>query len=204
MERNEIKQNELVLSEEEERIHKPRLNRRLWLNCDTDSWPSSVKENAICPLSITVEKDLQLELLEIAKTLEYKDVHSVLNICFWPDCAATDLLKEKFSIFAEDIDKYLVLRNRPLESVYPHKDPVRGTSIYLPLGPLGSEYKPLEIYYDNDEYGVPENDTPIVYAWNTKATHAVFNNNNYRYNMQASLNLPYAEVFEKYRNVFKV
>ena len=63
MEKDEIKQNELVLSEEEERIHKPRLNRRLWLNCDTDSWPSSVKENAICPLSITVEKDLQLELL---------------------------------------------------------------------------------------------------------------------------------------------
>lgn len=204
MEKDKIKQNALVLSDEEEKIHTPRMDRRQWLICDTNSWPSIIKENAICPLNIEIEKDLQLELLEIAKTLEYKDVHKVLNICFWPDCAATDLLKEKFSIFAEDIDKYIVLRNRPLEFVYPHKDPVRGTSIYLPLGPSGNQYKPLEIYYNNDEYGIPENDIPIVYAWNTKATHAVFNNDNYRYNIQASINLPYEEVFKKYRDVFKV
>jgi len=204
MEKDEIKQNELILSDEEEKIHTPRMDRREWLNCDIDNWPEGIKENAICPLKITIEKDLQLELYEIAKKLEYKDVHEVLNICFWPDCAATDILKEKFSIFAEDIDKYLVLRNRPLEFVYPHKDPFRGTSIYLPLGPLGKQYKPLEIYYNNREIGIPENDTPVVYAWNTRVTHAVFNNNNYRYNIQASINLPYEEVFEKYNDLFDI
>ena len=107
MERNEIKQNELVLSDEEEKIHKPRMDRRLWLNCNTSKWPINIKKNAICPLKISIDKDLQLELYEIAKTLEYKDIHKVLNICFWPECAATDLLKEKF------LDKLLLVDVKP-------------------------------------------------------------------------------------------
>ena len=59
MERNEIKQNELVLSDEEEKIHKPRMDRRLWLNCNTSKWPINIKKNAICPLKISIDKDLQ-------------------------------------------------------------------------------------------------------------------------------------------------
>ena len=195
-------QNDLILSEEEKVIHEPRPDRRMWLNCDVCSWPLSVKQNAICPTNIQIEYDLWCELSEIAQKLEYSDIHSVLNICFWPTCEATDRLKEKILIFQDDIDKYIVLRNRPNEIVYPHKDPVRGTSIYLPLLPIGKEYKPLEIYWDNNEYGIPPNDIPRIWLWNTKATHAVFNNEFYRYNIQASINLPYHEVFQKYKNVF--
>lgn len=204
MKKNKVIQNNLVLNEEEKIIHKPRPDRRMWLNCDVDSWPANVKENAICPTNIQIEKDLWKELSEIVQTLEYEDVHAVLNICFWPTCTATDRLKEKLAIFNDDINKYLVLRNRPYESVYPHKDPVRGTSIYLPLLPKGTAYKPLEIYWDNNEYGTSPNDTPVVWLWNTKATHAVFNDKFYRYNIQASLNLPYNEVFKKYKHVLDI
>lgn len=204
MQEDNIKQNPLVLTDEEQAIHKPRMDRREWLNCNPSTWPLRVKQEAICPLKITIEPELQLELYEIVQTLEYKDVHKVLNICFWPECAATTRLREKFAAFGNDIDKYLVLLTAPFEFVYPHKDPVRSTSIYLPLGPMGSNYKPLELYFDNEEYGIPENNEPIVYAWNTKCTHAVFNNNNYRYNIQASINLPYSEVYEKYYDLFDV
>lgn len=204
MEKPKFIQNDLVLSDEEKVIHKPRPDRRMWLDCDVKNWPSSLKENALCPTNITIEQDLWNELSEIVQNLEYEDVHAVLNICFWPTCAATDKLKEKFAVFQEDIDKYLVLRNRPYESVYPHKDPVRGTSIYLPLLPRNEDYKPLEIYWDNFEYGIPPNDNPTVWIWNTKATHAVFNDKFYRYNIQASINLPYNEVFVKYKDVFDI
>lgn len=204
MAKNEVIQNDLQLSDEEKQIHQPRPDRRMWINCDISTWPQSVKENAICPTNIHIEEDLWNELGEIATTLEYEDLYEVLNLCFWPTCAATDKLKEKIAVFAEDIDKYIVLRNRPHETVYPHKDPVRGTSIYLPLLPKGSNYKPLEIYYDNEQYGIPPVEKPTVWVWNTHATHAVFNESRYRYNIQASINMPYNEVFKKYRHVFDV
>jgi len=204
MAKNNIVQKELQLSEEEERIHKPRMNRRDWIKCNTDLWPLDLKQNAICKLKIEIEIDLWNELYNIAKVLEYKDVHKVLNICFWPECEATNILKEKFSVFGEDIDKYIVLRNQPYEFVYPHRDPVRGTSIYLPLGPRGSSYAPLEIYHNHMEYGLPENDEPTVWAWNTKCTHAVFNKSEPRFNIQASINMPYTTVFERYNAIFDI
>lgn len=204
MANHDIKQKELVLSEEEERIHKPRMVRREWLNTNYENWPLDLKQNAICKLKITIEHDLWTELYEIAKTLEYKDVHKVLNICFWPECEATNKLKEKFSMLSSDIDKYLVLRNKPYEFVYPHRDPVRGTSIYLPLGPHGEDYAPLEIYHNHSEYGLPENNEPIVWCFNTKCTHAVFNKSQPRYNIQASVNMPYKEFFKKYYDLFNL
>jgi hypothetical protein len=204
MANNNVVQKELQLSEEEERIHEPRMVRRELLNCDTDKWPLDLKKNAICKLKIDIEPELWNELYEIAQTLEYKNVHKVLNICFWPECKATDKLKKKFKIFEKDIDKYVVLRNQPYEFVYPHRDLVRETSIYLPLGPHGEDYAPLEIYHRGMEYGLPENNTPIVYAWNTKCTHAVFNKSQPRFNIQASINLPYKKVFKKYNDVFDV
>ena len=204
MEKPKFIQNDLVLSEEEKIIHEPRPDRRMWLNCDHKTWPLAVKEGAICPTNIQIEEDLWHELSEIVQHLEYSLVHTVLNICFWPTCNATDRLKEKIQIFQEDIDKYIVLRNNPGDTVYPHKDPVRGTTLYLPLLPKGEDYMPLEIYYNNGEYGVPANDKPTVWMWNTKATHAVFVNNFYRYNIQASINLPYNEVFVKYKDVFDI
>jgi len=204
MQDNNIKQNPLDLSEEEKIIHKPRMDRREWLTCDPNKWPQRVKQEAICPLKIDIEPELQLELYEIAQTLEYENVHRVLHICLWPDCAATQRLEEKFAVFGDDIFRRIVLRCEPYEIVYPHKDTVRGTSIYLPLGPSGAAFKPLEIYYDNEENGIPENHKPIVYAWNAKATHAVFNSESFRYNIQLSINLPYAEVFKKYNDLFDI
>jgi len=204
MKKDKIKKVQLVLTEEEKQIHTPRMTRREWLKCNATTWPTSLKENAICKLKIDIDNELWNELYDIAQTLEYADVHKVLNICFWPECNATEMLKEKFAVFNEDIDKYLVLRNRPLEFVYPHRDPVRSTSIYLPLGPKGDDYAPLEIYYDNMEYGLPVNSHPAVYAWNTKCTHAVFNTNQFRYNIQVSINLSYQEVFLKYNEIFDI
>jgi len=204
MEKDEIKQNELILSEEEERIHKPRMVRREWLHTDYNSWPLDLKQNAICKLKIKIDFDLWNELYEIVKTLEYKDVHKVLNICLWPECEATKKLKNCFAPLDKDIDKYLVLRNQPYEFVYPHRDPVRGTSIYLPLGPYGEDYAPLEIYHNHAEYGLPENNEPIFWCWNTKCTHAVFNKSQPRFNIQASINLSYQEVFKKYNDIFDI
>ena len=92
--------------------HIPRMDRREWLNCNyKETWPKKIKETVICPLNIDIELELQKELYEIAKTLEYQKVHTLLNVCLWPECKATNTLKEKFSLFADDVVKFIVLKN---------------------------------------------------------------------------------------------
>jgi len=202
-----IKQKPLTMSDEQWKANITRSDRRQYLNTDYANWSMDVKSNAICKLKITYDEDLWKELYEIAQSLRYENFHKILNLAIWPECDATKRLQDILSVFENDIDKYLFFMSPPMtmdDMIYPHRDPTRGTSIYLPIGPYGIDYAPLEMYYDHDEYGLPENNSPTVWAWNTQCTHAVFNLYQPRYNIQLGMNLPYQQVFEKYNDLFDI
>lgn len=195
-------QKNITLSDEEEKIHVSKGSRRGWMDSD---WTYDIKSNAISKLKIDIEEDLWNDLSDLVVQLEYKDFYSeMLRLCEWPTCDATSKLKEKFKVFDDDVARYVIMGQFADKHVFPHVDPVRSTCVYMPLLPRGDDYTPLELYYNNKIIGTPTNDSPCVYAWNTKIPHAVYQFGMARYNVQVTINLPYNEFFEKYRELFDV
>lgn len=184
-----------------EKIHK---NRRELLISDVDQWPLSLKENAICKFKINVEQDLWNNFCEIAPTLSVIRQQGALQMCLIPECEAFNKLKETFQEIKEDVYHWIVMRQNGDNHVFPHKDPPRDCAVYIPLMPRGEDYTPLEIYYEDKKYGIPPNDSPTVYAWNPKVTHAAYQFGQPRYNIQMSIGMSYREFFEKHKHLFDV
>lgn len=173
---------------------------------DVKDWTYDIKSNAVCKLKIDIEEDLWNALSELSPKLQYKEFSNAsrLKICYWPECDVTDILRAKFDIFKEDIAEYIIMGQYADQHIFPHIDPIRETSIYIPLLPRGIEYTPLELYYNNDIVTLPPNDRPAVYAWNTKIPHSVFQFGVARYNVQMVSYMPYHEFFQKYKSKFDV
>lgn len=191
---------QLLPDEEEQKLHQTRDNRREWLQTQPADWPQEVKANAITPLyDFSLDPEIYDEVCDVAESIEYLPFYDVLNVAFWPDLPVMNDVMETFRPLADVIERGVFMRIDPGVTVYPHADPVRGTSVYVPLRPFGHDYAPLEVYWGSEGYGLPTHSQATVWAWNTKAIHAVFNTRNVaRYNMQLSLNIPYAEFYERY------
>ena len=198
----EYVQKSIELSDEERKIHVSKGSRREWTTYD--DWSYDIKVNAICKLQIDIEEDIWNELSDLVTQLDYENFYNSLRVCDWPICDATNKLKDKFKIFESDIERYVIVGQYGNNHVYPHMDPVRSTTVYIPLLPRGEDYTPLELYYNNTIVGTPPNDNPCAYAWNTKIPHSVFQFGKDRYNAQITFNLPYREFFWKYMSSFDV
>ena len=159
-----------------------------------------MKAKAISPLhGFEFSPLVYEELCDVAESIDYLPFYDVLNVAFWPDVQVMNDVMEMFRPFADVIERGVFMRIDPGVTVYPHADPVRGTSIYMPLRPYGHDYAPLEVYWGSEGYGLPTHDSATLWAWNTKAIHAVFNTRDVpRYNMQLSISVPYSEFYERY------
>jgi len=196
-------QKSITLSDEEAKIHVSKGGRRGWTIYD--NWTYDIKANAISKLKINIEESLWNDLSDLVLQLKYQYFYNnALRVCDWPICDASLKLKEKFKVFEDDVERYVIMGQSANNHVYPHIDPVRSTAVYIPLLPRGDDYTPLELYYNNMIIGTPANNEPCVYAWNTKIPHSVFQFGMDRYNVQITFNLPYKEFFEKYKDLFDV
>lgn len=179
-------------------------DRRKYLITDTDQWPLSLKENAICKLTIDIDNDLWNQCCEITKTLENPKIRGALQMYKWPDCKPFDILKKKLEIFKDDVSNWFIMSQSGKNHVYPHNDPVRKCSVYIPLLPKGDDYTPLEIFYQDEQYGIPMNNVPTVYVWNPQVKHAVYQFGQRRYNVQMTMKITYQEFFEKYKDLIDI
>lgn len=168
---------------------------------DTDPLPFGNKyqeeiiQEVIAEIDVpTFREDLEV-IREMAENAKYQHYYNKLWISK-VDVKHPVIKKymERFEFLKPYIFGVVFLKFHPHEYITPHKDPIRQTSIYLPLF-SEDEYPPLEIYHNDERYGVTRNDNQGFYAWNPKKIHAVFNiSKNDRYNMQLLLNIPYKQV----------
>lgn len=179
-------------------------DRRKLLITDVDQWPLSLKQNIISKLKIDIDKDLWNECCEITNTLKNPKIRGALQMYPWPDCKPFDNLRSKLEIFKNDVSNWFIMSQSGRTQVYPHNDPVRKCSVYMPLLPKGDDYTPLEIFYQNEQYGIPENNDPTVYVWNPQVKHAVYQFGQPRYNVQMTMKIAYQEFFEKYKELFDI
>jgi len=203
-------QNQFKYTEKELEVSKFNSVRRDWLITDMSKWDYEFKSNVICKMKIDIEYDLWEEITEIVKKLDYNYVYGFIKIAFWPTCEAAEKLKQKFKPFEEDIEKFVIIAQDGDKHVVPHCDPTRQCSFYIPLWPRGESYAPLELYHNGKGYGIPPNDSPIVYGYNTAMMHSVIvdrlTENRPRYNIQASIkmDITYQQIFQKYKDFFDV
>lgn len=174
--------------------------RRDTLRATLDEWDEDFRRHCMCPLKFELP-DVRAELHEMVRDLEFKE-YSIVNYHEWPEGPAVDAMRPFFDVFAKHTRNRLIFHNTPMETMVPHTDPIRGFAVYMPIWPLGNDYTPMEIYWQDNFYGLPPNDEPRMYAFNPKKIHAVFNNRFFRYNMQISIDLPYEEALEIYSDVF--
>ncbi len=114
-------------------------------------------------------------------------------------CGVVDEVPEEFSFYEEDIYSVMFTRLLDHEDVLPHRDPIRGSVIYVPLCKPLMKYAPLEIYHKDKIIAIGKQDVGKAFVWNTRKTHAVFNRGNgTRYNLQLNMKLTYDEFLEKY------
>lgn len=168
-----------------------------------DKYTPAIIDNLICEVDLHVSKaDLQ-ELLFEAENAHYDRFHDFLSL------AKVDLNRpsvarkfyEKLKPLHHKIFSGFFLKVGPGEIIRPHSDPVRGTSLYLPLfGP--GHFTPLEIYYQDKKYAITQSDNLSFYAWNTSKLHAVYNHqsSDNRYTFQFSLNCDYQEALHILKN----
>lgn len=162
-------------------------------------WTEEIRSNVITELPFTVPDDILQKLRDLAFVADYKSYYE-LKLCDIQQGDARDWIMQTFSPF-EEIQTFAFLKLAKNSHVMPHADPNRYVNIYIPLYPLGDDYAPLEIYYNNKIYGIPCN-TNKVYAWNTRILHGVMNKGDYeRYNLQMSIYFPYTEWYEKYKDI---
>ena len=114
-------------------------------------------------------------------------------------CGAVDKIPEEFDLYKEDIYSVMFTRLLDHEDVLPHRDPIRGSVIYVPLCKPSMKYSPLEIYHKDKIIGIGKTHVGKSFIWNTGKIHAVFNKGNgTRYNLQFNMKLTYDEFLEKY------
>lgn len=206
----EVIQNRFKYTEKELEVSKFNSVRRDWLITDMNKWDYYVKSNIICKMKIDIEYDLWDEMTEIVKKLDFEYVYTRIKVAFWPTCEVSEKIKEKFKPFDEDIEKFVIIGQDGDDHVVPHCDPTRQASFYIPLTPRGEKYAPLELYHNGEGYGIPPNDGPVVYGYNTAMMHSVIldgtSRNIPRYNIQASMKMgiTYQQIFQKYRDFFDV
>jgi len=165
-------------------------------------WTEEIRSNVITELPFTVPDNILQKLRDLAFVADYKSYYE-LNLCDIQQGDARDWITQTFSPF-EEIQTFAFLKLAKNSYIMPHADPNRYVNIYIPLYPLGDDYTPLEIYYNNKIYGIPYN-TNKVYAWNTRILHGVMNKGAYeRYNLQMSIYYPYSEWYEKYKEIINV
>ena len=163
-----------------------------------------VRENAISIIEIKIDSNMYNNLLSLAKSLEYSDFYQPLGIALSP----------KNEIVEEVLDIFLPIRNYVISSHFtkilpngilpPHVDNIRGTAIYLPLFQNDLTYSPFEIYFENEIYAITKNSKPCFYAWNSQLLHAVYNNENTRYNFQITIEKPYNEMIKIIDEIYNV
>jgi hypothetical protein len=178
-------------------------SRREVICSNVQEWDKDVLDNVICPLTFPVTAKMQTDAYDVIKDLEFIQ-YSIINYASWPDSLPLNTIVPFFEHFADIARNPIICYNSPKEIVYPHHDVARGTSIYFPIWPSGNDYAPMEIYWNDKVFGLPPNNPPCMYAFNTQLLHAMFNNSFYRYNIQISIDMPYQEVKEKYNDVFKI
>lgn len=160
----------------------------------SNKYTDHITNNLIAELDIFVSEKDKAELLELAKNAKYETYYSVLHMSNAEHYPIVQKFMKKFEFLKDHIFGCIFLKFNPHEMIKPHADPIRYTSIYFPL--FENDYSPLEIYFEDKKYGVTKNDNQSFYIWDAKKIHAVFNNNNTRYNFQFLVSLPYHKVLD--------
>lgn len=183
------------------RIHREtsRKNRRNYIKAKPEQWNIDFKMNCMCALKFNIP-DVRKEIYEEIKDWKFRH-YSIVNVNEWPNCESIEIIKPFFDEFNDVSRNKLIFYNYPDETLVPHIDPIRGLVVYMPIWPLGNDYAPMELYYKNEIYGIPENNKPKIYVFNAQNLHAVFNNEFHRYNMQLSIDMTYQEAVKKYKHL---
>jgi hypothetical protein len=179
-----------------------RNDRRNYLKAKPEQWNLDFKMNCMCDLKFNIP-DVRYQIFEKIKNLKFKH-YSIVNVNEWPECDAIEIIKPFFDEFNSDVRNRLIFYNYPNETLVPHRDPIRGLVVYMPIWPLGNDYAPMELYHKNEIYGLPENNEPKIYIFNAQNIHAVFNNEFHRYNMQLSIDMSYQEAVKKYKHLLNI
>ena len=176
--------------------NRKKAHRRDWL---TEEWNDDVLQHVIrplCKIPFELVKPVQDEMIH----WEYPPFHSVLNVTRWVESDAVNALKDFFSKY-KFIDDHIAFYSPPDHIIKPHRDPIRGAGIYIPM--LPDDYPPLEMYYNNEMLSTPlqTEDNFIAYLWNPQILHGVFNMPCNRYNLQMSISIPYNDYIQGQHHV---
>ena len=189
----------IQLSERQEKIYATK-TRRQW--CDNiDDCDIEFKSHLACKMNVEFPQKLINDIMLVVKDRRYVSTGG-LNVSDLPK-ELHDRVSDTFSMFQEDVYATSIMMIKSNTNMYTHLDPVRNTSVYLQMSPIGEDYTPIELYANTRMYCIPLHNTPTVYGWNTKIPHAVFNKSKFdRYNLQLSSKMKYEEFFKKYKEYF--
>lgn len=190
----------MKFSEEQKKQYAPKTRRQRCLNIDECS--DDIKKTVMCKLKFQISEHLISQIQKAVPHLNYNEIGE-LKVTHFPKDNIFNEINKILNVFDDDVYARSVMRVDAKNNLLTHIDPIRKTSVYIPIYPNGDEYSPLEVYAHNQMY-TTSIDRPAVYAWNTKIPHAVFNirSNKDRYNLQLGSMLPYEQFFKKYNNYF--
>jgi len=190
----------MKFNEEQKKEYASKTRRQRCLNIDECT--DDIKESVMCKLKFKISEQSVSDIQKIVPHLNYNQIGE-LKVTQFPENKVFNKINQMLNVFDDDIYARSVMCIKAKTNLLTHIDPIRRTSVYIPIYPDGNEYSPLEVYAHNQMY-TTSIDKCVVYAWNTKIPHAVFNNRSIkdRYNLQLGSMLSYKEFFKKYNDYF--